>query len=221
LITTSSAADLSKTFPQFSFLLRSAGAVVGSAPIMSETLARLLALPLFADWAKHRRWLRWTLRENAGGRRTKVPDCSTRLGGSWRELADVLADGPIYTGSGIGLVMTDGLRKPEQSPVLCVDLDACRDPKTGAVSEWADEILNVSGRSYCEVSPSGYGLHLWVRAADGLFKLGQRTRVLLKAPPPSGCEKLPEIQVFGTGPAGYVTMTGDHYAGSGLQVRDV
>jgi hypothetical protein len=188
---------------------------------MSDALARLLSLPLFADWSKHRRWLRWTLRENAGGRRTKVPDCSTRDASRWRELADVLEEGPINDATGIGLVMTGGLLKPERSPVLCVDMDACRDPKTGAVSDWAEETLNVAGRSYCEVSPSGYGLHLWIAAADGLFKLGQRTRTTLKAPPPPHCEKLPEWQVFGTGPAGYVTMTGDHYLGSGLQVRDV
>jgi hypothetical protein len=44
-----------------------------------------------------------------------------------------------------------------------VDLDKCLDPESGELSPWATEILNRLD-SYSEVSPSGTGVKVWVRA---------------------------------------------------------
>jgi primase-polymerase (primpol)-like protein len=43
------------------------------------------------------------------------------------------------------------------------DLDHCRDLKTGAIVPGAQRIVDELD-SYTEVSPSGDGLHIWIRA---------------------------------------------------------
>lgn len=55
---------------------------------------------------------------------------------------------------GLTLALTgDGL--------ACVDLDNCRNPETGALTPAAQEILDMFGDSYAEVSGSGRGIHIW------------------------------------------------------------
>ena len=55
---------------------------------------------------------------------------------------------------GIGFEFTN-------SPCTGIDLDKCRDPKTGVIDQWAMDIVNAF-RSYTEISPSGTGLHIFV-----------------------------------------------------------
>ena len=54
------------------------------------------------------------------------------------------------------------------SPLLTrtagIDLDDCRDPETGEIASWAQQIVDAL-ESYTEVSPSGRGLHILVKAA--------------------------------------------------------
>lgn len=56
--------------------------------------------------------------------------------------------------SGIGMVIQD------DGPYIGWDLDACRDPVTEVIEDWALEIVRELG-TYTEVSPSGTGLKLW------------------------------------------------------------
>ena len=42
------------------------------------------------------------------------------------------------------------------------DLDKVRDPKTGALAQWAQQIVDIA-ETYTEVSPSGTGLRLFFR----------------------------------------------------------
>ncbi|MDY6771249.1 MAG: hypothetical protein SV186_04845 [Candidatus Nanohaloarchaea archaeon] len=58
--------------------------------------------------------------------------------------------------AGVGYVfVADG-------PYVGVDLDDCRDPGTGALDEWAQDIITRLD-SYTEVSPSGSGVHVIAR----------------------------------------------------------
>ena len=58
---------------------------------------------------------------------------------------------------GIGFVFTG------DDDLVGVDIDDCRDPHTGTLSDFAREIVdNVQG--YCEVSPSGTGVKIFTRA---------------------------------------------------------
>ena len=62
--------------------------------------------------------------------------------------------------SGLGFVIA---RHPERGDkqLIGIDLDACRDPRTGWVSPWAAEILRKLN-SYTELSLSGTGFHVWI-----------------------------------------------------------
>ncbi len=69
-----------------------------------------------------------------------------------------------------GLVISD--------PYCGVDLDSCRDVETGELDNWAARLVAYLD-SYCEVSPSGTGVHVWVRArlaADAPHKVGQKDK---------------------------------------------
>jgi len=58
--------------------------------------------------------------------------------------------------AGIGFVFT------ETDPYVGVDLDDCRDPDTGQLTEWAKDIVRRLD-SYTEASPSGTGVHVIIR----------------------------------------------------------
>ena len=59
-------------------------------------------------------------------------------------------------GLGVGFVFSSG------DPFVGVDLDKCRDPESGEVAQWAQEIIEELD-SYTEVSPSGTGVHIIVK----------------------------------------------------------
>ena len=59
---------------------------------------------------------------------------------------------------GIGFVFTT------DDPFVGIDLDDCRDPDSGTLTEWAKDVITRLD-SYTEVSPSGTGVHL-IAAGD-------------------------------------------------------
>jgi putative DNA primase/helicase len=104
-------------------------------------------------------WVVWRY-ELRDGKKTKVP-YNARTGqrasatdpDTWCLFIEALqADGF----DGIGYVFSEG------DPYAGVDLDKARDPETGAIAEWATEWVEAFG-GYAEVSPSGTGLHIFIR----------------------------------------------------------
>ena len=85
--------------------------------------------------------------------------------------------------SGLGFVFS------ESDPFVGVDLDKCRDPVTGEIESWAEEIIDELS-SYTEFSPSGTGFHIIVRGSL----------------PPKGRRK-DNIEMYGSGR--YFTVTGE------------
>jgi putative DNA primase/helicase len=85
---------------------------------------------------------------------------------TWKSFEEAAADG-----RGLGFVFTSG------DPYTGVDLDKCRDPKTGAVEPWARQIVEDLG-GYVEASPSGTGLHIIVK---GKLPIGNNRRVRVEA----------------------------------------
>jgi primase-polymerase (primpol)-like protein len=57
---------------------------------------------------------------------------------------------------GIGFVFS------ADDPLVGIDLDDCRDPETGEIDQWAQDIID-SVDTYTEISPSGTGIHLILR----------------------------------------------------------
>lgn len=81
-----------------------------------------------------------------------------------------------------------------------VDLDDCRDPQSGAVAEWAREIVSELD-SYAEVSPSATGI-----------------KVFLRGELPSGRKRRGSIEMYDRGR--FFTVTGHRAVESPAEVRD-
>jgi putative DNA primase/helicase len=107
-------------------------------------------------------WVLWRY-ELRDGKKTKVPynaRTSRRAAATdpetWCLFIEALETWESGQYDGIGYVFS------EEDPYAGIDLDKARDPKTGAVAEWATEWVEAFG-GYAEVSPSGTGLHIFVR----------------------------------------------------------
>lgn len=84
-------------------------------------------------------------------------DASPTDPATWGSHATALAMVTRQQADGVGYVLT------ADAPEMCIDLDHCIDAH-GTVEPWAMEIVEALN-SYTEVSPSGTGLHIWVRAS--------------------------------------------------------
>jgi hypothetical protein len=112
-----------------------------------------------------RQWVCWRTEER-GGKQTKVPfspltgkRASSTDSETWTSYEEAVhaRKGKQQGYHGLGFVFT-----PDDD--LCgVDLDNCRNPKTGEIESWAQEIIEELD-SYTEISPSGTGVHVLVRA---------------------------------------------------------
>ncbi len=120
-----------------------------------------------------RQWVLWRLVHRPGAKKpTKVP---YRPGGqhasstdpvTWSSFEDVRAAYRRGGFDGIGYVFS-----PEDA-FTGIDLDGCRDPVSGDVEPWARVIIDRFA-TYCEISPSGTGVHLIV---EGWLPPGGRRR---------------------------------------------
>src|SRR5215216_2348590 len=129
-----------------------------------------------------KQWLCWRIEERHD-KPTKVP--YSPLTGekarstdpkTWASYEEAVSACREHGYEGIGFVFT-----PEDD--LCgVDLDGCLDPETGEIESWAQEIIEELD-SYTEISPSGTGVHVLVRAElpegrnrKGMFEAYDRER---------------------------------------------
>ncbi len=78
--------------------------------------------------------------------------------------------------SGIGIVVTD------DDQLAGVDLDHCREPETGDIEDWAEDIVRKQN-SYAEVSPSGTELRIffYAKLPRGIEELGTLSAMILDA----------------------------------------
>jgi putative DNA primase/helicase len=122
-------------------------------------------------------WVCWRLEERKG-EMTKVPytpgtlrrASSTDLM-TWRTFSEALEayerSEPPYDGIGYVFCSAD--------PFVGIDLDKCRDPEDGEITEWAQKIISRVQEGYVEASPSGTGVHIIVQGAvrDGGMRKGK------------------------------------------------
>ena len=169
------------------------------------------------------RWTTWKLSPTANGRMSKIPsnpdtgatistlDPRNRL--AWDRVDDATLLGFILTGR-------VEIELPDRSLgyLLAFDLDACRDPVSGAIVDWAAGFVMKFGNSYTEITPSGAGLRLWVLVRQPPNAM---PKINITDPAPAGVDKKPEIQTFGCGPAGFVTVTGDQLPGTSADIEVV
>jgi hypothetical protein len=162
----------------------------GSPPLPSK----IKNIP--AELKARPQWVAYTLgkvpKNPATGGAAKTND--SRTWGSF-EQAVRLWQGRRGNGiGGIGFVFTP------DDPYCGVDLDKCRNPETGEIEAWARDII-ARLKSYTELSPSGRGVHILVRA-----KL------------PGTGRKKGRVEMYDTGR--YFTMTGLHLEETPTTVED-
>lgn len=147
------------------------------------------------------------------GRRGKIPvnphtgyNAKSDDKTTWGDFRAALNSVARYNLTGVGFEFEQG------SGVLGVDIDTCMNPHTGEISSEAAEIINLLD-SYTEVSPSGYGVHIFIKT-DTNFKLPFNKKPM----PPNGIERVeivdgkekrkePEIEFYNYGR--YFTVTGN------------
>jgi hypothetical protein len=152
--------------------------------------------PLFPKELKDLpRWVVWKI-ETRGGNPTKVPynaltgeRADTTNPSTWSDYSTAVAKSKGY--AGIGCIISP--------PYSAVDIDKCRDPETGQIEPWAQAIIDEMN-SYCELSPSGSGVHIWFRGEL-----------------PKGRRRAGRVEMYGE--ARYFTVTGLHVAGTPLTVE--
>lgn len=160
------------------------------------------------------RWCRW--HRTASG---KTPLGSTLKSTTMRPWSEVERL-PRTADSGIGFVMTGGVQLGV-GRLYALDLDACVHPGTGVIEDWALQVLNTCGLSYTEITPSGTGLRIWVIVQRSPIHWGNKVFTPPKAVAPEGVTKRPELQVYGTGAANYVTVTGAQLIGTSNEILTI
>ena len=117
------------------------------------------------------------------GRYAKVNNPKT-----WGTFEEAVAAYCAGMGDGIGFVFT------AEDPYVGIDLDECRNPQTGHLEAWAQDIVERLD-SYTEASPSGTGVHI---LASGKL--------------PGGGGETEHVEMYETGR--FFTITGEHVGGT-------
>ncbi len=113
-------------------------------------------------------WIRWKWQWNpARSYWTKIPvsarsarNASTADPKTWGEFADVASRLNRDEVDGIGFVFAP------TDPFCGIDLDKCRDPETGSITDEALDLIALLD-GYAELSVTGTGVHVIVRASLG------------------------------------------------------
>ena len=139
------------------------------------------------QWVFHRDKAPYDLRQL----RTSV----TGNGDYWTTFDDAYEQAEPNGFDGIGFVLT------KSDPYCVIDLDNCVDTKTGEIAGLAQEIVTDLD-SYTELSPSGTGLHIWVKASlDG--RIGHKSA---------------DFEIYDS--ARYMTVTGNPIPDSPTEINE-
>ena len=118
---------------------------------------------------------------------------------TWADYNTATAGLKPYGLAGVGFVFT------ESDPFAGVDLDDCRDPQTGEIEGWAQAII-AALNSYAEVSPSGTGVKIFLKA-----KLPANAKHNVKCQTGS-------VEMYDC--SRYFTVTGQHVPGTPTTIED-
>jgi putative DNA primase/helicase len=161
-------------------------------PVLIEQIPpELLTGQQFVSWDWEQRDGKWTkpLKNPRNGWNASHADPTT-----WGTATEAMTWSRRHNLPGIGrvLVKEDGLTG--------IDLDKCRNRETGEIQQWALDVVQRFD-SYTEVSPSGTGLRIFVRASL-----------------PAGGRRTGAIEVYDQ--LRYLTLTGHRLDGVSWSVRD-
>jgi DNA adenine methylase len=131
----------------------------------TEEAAQATERPPLDELKARRQWVVWRYEARPGKPKPGKPlyqpgnghPARTDRPATWGTFAQASARYRHGGWHGLGFVFT------ADDPYCGVDLDACRVPLTGEIAPWAWQIVEQL-HSYTEVSPSGTGLHILVKA---------------------------------------------------------
>jgi hypothetical protein len=143
-------------------------------------------------------WVFWKFKER-DGKRTKPPydpatgnEAKSNDPTTWGTFTEAWTAKQRYAGAGVGFMF--------HGDYVGIDIDGCRDKETGAIDPEAQSIIDEL-QSYTEVSPSGTGVHIFVRGS--LPATGRRKG---------------NLEMYDGGR--YFTMTGHHLEGTPRTIVD-
>lgn len=150
-----------------------------------------------SELAALRQWVCWRLEpDKRSGKDAKIPynpasgrRASSSNPESWGTLEEALLSKEKYLFSGIGFVFT------VECGIIGIDIDHCLD--NGTPNEVAADILGRLPPTYVEVSPSGTGLHIFLKGT---------------LPPGGNRNSKTGVEMYSG--SRYFTMTGQKYKGS-------
>jgi putative DNA primase/helicase len=154
-------------------------------------------------------WVGWK-HECRDGRPTKIP-INPHTGGrassidarTWTDYPTAIRAKYRYRLDGIGFVFSVA------DPLVGIDLDNCRNPTTGEIAPRALKIVRLLN-SFTEISPSGRGLHIFVR--------GKLPQEVIEEMASSGGRKKGGIEMYDR--TRYFTITGNHLNGTPMTIEE-
>lgn len=184
------------------------------ADIVEQRVAAIPKLLRSSD-----RWIGWGLVKDDKGKDRKAPSGSTKDPGDWGPFADLASRLREGAGSGVGFVLTGTVPVEREGEtvghLMAIDIDGCLDPADGCLTPWAKEILDHYPATYTERTPSGTGLRPWVVVRALPAEKNVKLKIRDDDARLESVTKEPNVQLFGCGPACYVTVTGERWVGSG------
>jgi hypothetical protein len=169
-----------------------------------------ISIPLcLEEEVKQLRWVLWNWVKAADGRLTKPPyrvDHPTMFARpndptTWACGMAALKAYALGVADGIGYALMN-------SGIGAVDLDDCRDLKTGELAPWAQQLLEKCG-TYAEITPSGTGLRIIGKVNGGTLHR--------KFPAPDGGS----VEVYRNDAARYITVTGNSLTPAVTQLGNI
>lgn len=147
-------------------------AVLSRASLQQEVQRNHGNIP--EELASRPQWVGWRYGEIMANGKRKKPLVNPRTGwnasptdpatwGTLEEAKRIVASQGL---EGLGFGLT------EEDPYVLIDLDKCRNPKTGVISQRATRIIEAFD-SYTEASPSGTGVHIY---AMGVLPEAKKTK---------------------------------------------
>jgi hypothetical protein len=171
-----------------------------SAAIRGQRLTATALLTIPEALRARPQWVAYALEER-GGKTTKIPknarsgaNASSTASATWATFAEARQAVTRFALAGVGYVFA------AEDPFIGVDVDDCRDPQTGALEDWAQEIVNRLD-SYTEESQSGTGLH-----------------VIVTGNLPDGWRKCGSVEMYSAGR--FFVMTGAHISGTPESIEE-
>jgi primase-polymerase (primpol)-like protein len=174
------------------------GAATGAGDPIDRLAARIKATEPLRPLLAQRRWVMWRYEARNGSKPSKAPyvaadpnrHASSKDPHDWCDFETAITSAKRHGFDGVSFALTPTIATTKPGTftptattwIAAFDLDDCRDPKTGALAPWAQDLIEES-RSYVEITPSGTGLRI-----IGYGRADSAVHNKLKAPGGGSCE---------------------------------